>query len=115
MEPLLRERFFDTPWLTPVAALALGAAAAWLTFAALDNWRRDDVPVSDRQLRERVRARLSEWVTRPDAVQIAVERGVVRVSGDVPPQERDALLAGLIAVPGVWRVRNALGTATEGA
>jgi osmotically-inducible protein OsmY len=112
MEAILRESD-PRPWLTIVAAFALGAAALWLTVAAVDNWRRESPEVSDEVLRQRVRTRLAELVTRPDAVQVVVKDGVVRLSGEVLPQERDALLMALIGVPGVWRLRNALGTLGE--
>ncbi|AMO24946.1 hypothetical protein UC35_21565 [Ramlibacter tataouinensis] len=105
----------NSPWLATLAAFALGAAATWLTVAAIDNWRREPSGISDDLLRDRVRARIGELVARPDAIRVAVEGGVVRLSGEVLPQERDALLSALIVVPGVWRVRNALGTLQEGA
>jgi len=103
------------PWLFTLAAFSLGAAATWLTFAAVDNWRHEAPGVSDEVLGARVRARIGQLVTRPDAIRVAVEGGVVRLSGEVPPQERDALLSALIVVPGVWRVRNALGKLQESA
>jgi osmotically-inducible protein OsmY len=115
MEMSLRNRFDASPWLTPLAALALGAAATLLAVAAVDKWRREPAGVSDDILKQRVRARVGELVSRPDAIQVDVEGGVVRLSGEVMPQERDGLLAALIAVPGVWRVRNALGMLQESA
>jgi len=108
-------RFTGNPWFGPLAAFALGAAAAWLVAATLDNWRDELPTISDELLRRRVRARLGELVARPDAIRVAVERGVVRLSGEVLPQERDALLSALVEVPGVSRVRNALGTIGENA
>jgi len=111
----LQDNFADRPWIATLAAFALGAAATWLVVAAMDSWQREPRPVSDDILLERVRARLGELVARPDAVQVAVEDGVVRLSGEVLPQERDALLLALIGIPGVWRLRNALGTHAESA
>jgi len=103
------------PWVYTLAAFSLGAAATWLTVAAVENWRHEVPGVSDDVLRERVRARVGELVTRPDAIRVTVEGGVVGLSGEVLPQERDALLSALIVVPGVWRVRNALGSLQESA
>ena len=113
METGSRDQWTDNPWFGPLAAFALGAAAVWLTVAAVDNWRREPAVVDDEILRQRVRMRLGELVTRPDTIQVAVQGGVVRLSGEVLARERDALLAALIAVPGVWRLRNALGTLRE--
>jgi hypothetical protein len=115
MEMSLRNRFDASPWLAPLVAFALGAASTWLIVAAVDNWRSEPAGVSDDILSQRVRARLGELVSRPDAIQVDVEGGVVRLSGEVLPQERDALLAALIGVPGVWRVRSALGMRQESA
>jgi len=112
METLSFQDTFDgRAWITTAAAFALGAATTWLVFVALETWQqREPRAVSDDTLRHRVRARLSELVARPDAVQVTVENGVVRLTGEVLPQERDTLLSALIGIPGVWRLRNALGT-----
>jgi hypothetical protein len=113
MEAIWRDES-PAPWLGAVAGFALGAAATWLAASLIDHWRdRRQARVSDDMLRQRVRACVGELVSRPDAIRVAVEEGVVRLSGAVLPQERDALLSALIDVPGVWRVRNALGTLQE--
>lgn len=67
-------------------------------------------PQSDAQLRERVRSRLGHWVSHPRAIEVDVEEGVVRVSGQVLAKELDGLLSRLTGIPGVRKVHNALVT-----
>jgi hypothetical protein len=64
--------------------------------------------VADDVLRERVNQRIAQVVTRPADVRVWVEGGTVRLSGALPPAERDELLAQLVTMPGVIRLRNAL-------
>jgi osmotically-inducible protein OsmY len=98
-------------WADVAAAFTLGASLACLVAAGIERARRVmPTAVSDDTVRDRVRARVSELVSRPDAIEVTVEEGIVRLSGDVLAQERDVLLHGLTTLPGVWRVRNALGT-----
>jgi osmotically-inducible protein OsmY len=63
---------------------------------------------SDAQLRERIKARLPHLVSQPDAIEIEVNSGVVRVSGRVPAGERSGLLMQLTDMPGVRMVRNSV-------
>jgi osmotically-inducible protein OsmY len=65
-------------------------------------------PQSDAQLRERVRSRLGHWVSHPRAIDVDVDEGVVRVSGQVLAKELDGLLSRLTGIPGVRKVHNAL-------
>jgi osmotically-inducible protein OsmY len=65
-------------------------------------------PQTDAQLRERVRSRLGHWVSHPRAIEVDVQDGVVRVSGQVLAKELDGLLSRLTGVPGVRKVHNAL-------
>jgi osmotically-inducible protein OsmY len=106
-----------SPWF-PVADLtvsfAAGALLTWLLVGAYER-RRARLPISDDVLRERVRACVAGLVSRPDAVEVSVEGGVVRLSGRVQPDERDELLQGIMDVAGVARVRNALATLGEAA
>jgi broad specificity phosphatase PhoE len=90
-------------------AFAFGAAIAWLAGWAIDHLRPGPGPISDDIVLRRVRARISELVSRPDAVAVSVENGVVRLAGEVPAEERDTLLTQLLYMPGVVRLRNALG------
>jgi osmotically-inducible protein OsmY len=70
--------------------------------------RRDAESRSEPRLLERVRARIGDLVSRPEAIEVDVEGGMVRVSGRVLASELDRLLSQLIQVPGVHRVYNAL-------
>jgi len=65
-------------------------------------------PQSDAQLRERVRARMGHLVSHPRAIDVSVEEGVVRLSGQVLVKELDGLLSQLTDMPGVRKVHNAL-------
>jgi osmotically-inducible protein OsmY len=97
------------PLWNVAAAFAVGAIGVWFLSEALERRQRLRQPtISDDVLRERVRARVADLVVRPDAVEVDVEDGVVRLSGRVLPAERDALLSDLIDLPGVARLRNAL-------
>jgi hypothetical protein len=70
--------------------------------------RLDHEPPSDAQLRERVRSRVGHWVSHPRAIEVDVQDGVVRVTGQVLASELDGLLSRLTGVPGVRKVHNAL-------
>ena len=96
------------PWLNVTAAFALGATLTWLASLAIDRMRRAPAPVSDEVVLEHVRERVFEIVSDPRAVQVTVENGIVRLSGQVAPEERDELLSQLLYLPGVVRLRNAL-------
>jgi hypothetical protein len=98
------------PWLSVAGAFALGAAAVWLTDWVMEQMRLGPGPMSDDIVLARVRARVEELIRRPDAVTVSVENGVVRLAGDVSPEERDALLTQLLYMPGVVRLRSALGS-----
>jgi hypothetical protein len=65
-------------------------------------------PQDDAQLREEVRSRLGQWVSHPGAIDVDVQEGVVRVSGQVLATELDGLLLRLTQLAGVRKVRNAL-------
>ena len=96
------------PWLNVTAAFALGATLTWVASLALERMRREPAPLSDDMVLERVRARVGEIVSDPRAVEVTVENGIVRLSGQVAPEERDELLTQLLYMPGVVRLRNAL-------
>jgi hypothetical protein len=65
-------------------------------------------PRDDAQLRERVRSRMGHLVSHPRAIEVSVEDGVVRLSGQVLAAELDAMLSQLTHMPGVRKVHNAL-------
>jgi len=70
--------------------------------------RLPDTPDADARLREHVRSCLDGWVSHPRAIAVEVQDRVVRVSGQVLPGELESLLMHLAALPGVYKVRNAL-------
>lgn len=98
------------PWLGVAGAFALGAGATWLIAWAVEHLRPGPGPISDDIVLERVRSRVAELVSQPDAIDVSVENGIVRLAGHVPPEERDMLLTQLLYMPGVVRLRNALGS-----
>jgi osmotically-inducible protein OsmY len=106
----MRDHIDLDPVATVVAAFVLGAAATWIVFTLLEHRRTSDI-VDDETVRKRVRERVSRVASHPDSIDIDVEQGVVRLSGEVPPAERDAILSSVLEVPGVYRLRNALGVA----
>jgi hypothetical protein len=86
------------------------AASGLLTYLVGDAVlrRRDAVLQGDSHLRERVRRRVAELVSYPDAVDVEVEGHLIRVSGRVLATELDPLLSQLTQVPRVHRVYNTL-------
>lgn len=73
----------------------------------LDRMSRSP-PQNDAQLRERIRSRLGRLVSHPRAIEVEVDKGVVRLSGAVLAKELDGLLSQVRDMPGVMRVFNAL-------
>lgn len=70
-------------------------------------------PQSDAQLRERVRARMGHLVSHPRAIDVTVEGGIVRLSGQVLAKELDGLLSQISEMKGVRKVHNALASLTD--
>ncbi|MBE7942534.1 MULTISPECIES: BON domain-containing protein [Ramlibacter] len=104
-------RLQDRPGLAPLAAVmafAAGAALTWGLAGLAARWRGHAAHASDEVVARRVRAHAQDMLAQPDAVEVRVEDGIVRVSGRVQASERERFLVGLVDVPGVWRVRNAL-------
>ena len=101
----------DTPtisWLGAASAFALGAGMTLLADWLIELLRPGPGPISDDIVREQVCSRICELVSRPDAIDVTVENGVVRLAGRVPAEERDSLLMQLLYMPGVVRLRSAL-------
>lgn len=63
-----------------------------------------DGPVGDQQLAERIRAELGRLVTRPGAIEVAVERGVACLSGKILAAEHETLVSAVAAMQGVLGV-----------
>jgi hypothetical protein len=70
-------------------------------------------PQSDAQLGERVRARMGHLVSHPRAIDVTVEGGIVRLSGQVLAKELDGLLSQISEMKGVRKVHNALTSLTD--
>jgi hypothetical protein len=65
-------------------------------------------PQADAQLRDEIRSRLGRLVSHPGALDVSVEHGVVRLSGNVLAKERDGLLEQVREIPGVQKLLNAM-------
>lgn len=96
------------PILNVLASFAAGAAAMYWFDSAVSRRQARGMVLSQSRLREQVQACIGSLVSHPDAIQVAVEGGVVRVSGHVLASEQDRLLSQLTDLPGVHKVRNAL-------
>ena len=64
----------------------------------------------DDAIAERVRTEMSRVVTRPGAVVVQVEDGVVTLSGELPEHERELLIAAARGVRGVRDLEDRLVT-----
>jgi osmotically-inducible protein OsmY len=105
---MFQHREDSARWLHIAASFAVGAMLTWLAAEAIERRRRLPAPVGDDVLRERIAQRIAQVVSDPGGVHVAVEDGVVRLTGALPPEERDELLTQLVTMPGVMRLRNAL-------
>ncbi|MDB5857828.1 MAG: hypothetical protein JWQ76_1517 [Ramlibacter sp.] len=65
-------------------------------------------PQADAELRARIQSRLGRLVSHPRALDVRVDQGVVRLSGDVLARERDGLLLQLREMTGVLKLVNAM-------
>lgn len=65
-------------------------------------------PQADAELRDRIREHLGNLVSHPGALDVSVDNGVVRLSGDVLSKERDGLLLHVREMAGVQRLVNAM-------
>jgi osmotically-inducible protein OsmY len=92
---------------TVAAAFAAGATATYCLGRALMAPRLH-VPRSDDQLREQIRGRMAGLVSQPGAIDVDVQNGIVRVSGEILATEVDGLLSKLTQMVGVYKVHNAL-------
>lgn len=91
-----------------LGAFALGMGMTFLADALMRRWHSSAGPISDDIVLEHVRSRVGELVSQPEDVHVSVDNGVVRLTGHVPHEERDALLTQVLAMPGVVRLRSAL-------
>ena len=70
--------------------------------------RRRHEPASDEQLRDRIRSRAGHLLSHPKALHVQVERGRVRLKGDVLAAELAGLVAQVREIPGVQSVESEL-------
>jgi hypothetical protein len=101
------------PLANLIASFAAGAAAMYWLDSAVARRHAGGMFVSESRLGDQVQARIGKLVSHPDAIQVQVEGGLVRVSGHVLSSELDRLLMQLTALPGVHRVHNALSTVAD--
>ncbi|MFW5748292.1 MAG: BON domain-containing protein [Chloroflexota bacterium] len=64
--------------------------------------------VSDHTLAERVRSEMGRYVSHPGAVEVAVDSGVVTLSGSILANEVQPFVKQVKAMPRVEKVENAL-------
>lgn len=96
------------PFLNVATSFFAGAAAMYWFDAAVSRRHAGGIFASESRLGEQVQARIGKLVSHPDAVQVSVDGGVVRVCGHVLASEMDRLLSQLTRLPGVHKVHNAL-------
>jgi hypothetical protein len=77
------------------------------------RWLRRDTPRSDRNITERVRARLGRVVSHPHAIEVAARDGHVTLSGPILLEEVRPLLATVKSVEGVHSVEDRLSAYAE--
>jgi hypothetical protein len=96
------------PIVNVITSFAAGAAAMYWLDSAVARRHAGGMFLSESRLGDQVQARIGKLVSHPDAIQVQVEGGLVRVSGHVLASELDRLLTQLTQLPGVHRVHNAL-------
>ena len=89
-------------------AVAAVAAGVYHYRQRLGPSRRDEQAPPDGRLAQRVRSAIAGKAASP--VDVHCINGVVALRGTVRRAERDALLAGVLAVPGVIQVTSYLDT-----
>lgn len=103
------------PFLNVASSFLAGAAAMYWVDAAVSRRHAGGIFVSESRLGEQVQACIGKLVSHPDAVEVGVDGGVVRVSGHVLASEMDRLLSQLTRLPGVHKVHNALSPVVDAA
>ena len=83
------------------ASRDIGKEAWGLLAEAQSAFGGDERIEDDAVLADRVRGRLARAVSRPEAVQVGVQDGVVTLAGSVPAAEFDALVSAVLRVRGV--------------
>lgn len=78
------------------------------SLGARSSLSNDHAAIDDMQLQRDVTAKVESLVSNPMAVVVTLEEGVVRLSGRVPAEESEALLAKIAAMPGVQDIDDQL-------
>jgi osmotically-inducible protein OsmY len=81
---------------------------AWGLLTEAQNVFEGGPTEDDGSLADRVRERLARTVSRPEALQVTVENGVVTLAGTVGAAEFDRLVSGVLRVKGVQDVNDQL-------
>jgi hypothetical protein len=76
--------------------------------AAVKSWIQPAVPVPDRVLAERVRAKLGLFSRHPSAIDVHATDGAVTISGPILEDEFDGICSAVARIPGVRQVFNRL-------
>ncbi|HSH89679.1 MAG TPA: BON domain-containing protein [Ramlibacter sp.] len=102
--------------LLAAVAAALGATAVYYLDAAVERRRRerDALANTDAHIDKQVRALIEFIAANPDAVEVTVADGLVRLAGRVPRGEINRLLLGTRDVAGVKMVYNSLTPLEDG-
>ena len=102
--------------LLAAVAAALGATAVYFLDAAATRRRRgrDAFVNTDARIEKQVRALIEFVASNPDALQVTVADGLVRLAGEVPRAEMNRLLLGARDVAGVKMVYNSLTPREDG-
>lgn len=82
-------------------------------WAATRRWLRGGKAASDRDITERVRARMGRVVSHPHAVEVAVRDGHVTLSGPILLDEVQSLVSAVKSVEGVRSVEDRLSAYAE--
>jgi osmotically-inducible protein OsmY len=90
-----------------LGGLGLGAGVLWGLLAEARGALEGPID-DDEALTERVRARVARVVSRPEAVQVSVDNGVVTLTGTVAALDFDRLVSAVLRVRGVQDLTDAL-------
>jgi osmotically-inducible protein OsmY len=69
--------------------------------------------ITDETLAARIRSEMERFVSHPGAVNVAVERGIVTLSGDILSQELQPFIARVKSILGVRGVENRMQVRSE--
>lgn len=88
--------------------LALRDRARGVMAEARERLHPAEEPVDDAALAERVRAKLTQMVSHPQALRVSVNEGCVTVAGPILAHEAEALISRVLAIHGVKELNSEL-------